>query len=212
MIALIIIGALLLLILLILFLPLNVFVSFKNEFYVKIKFVGIKVYELLDERDKQKKRNKKSNDSKDKPQKTDTLNEAKGIFKFLKEKYGFFGAVKKLLGLFSEMLKHIKKQLKRIKFKNIKVDITVSGDDAADTAIKYGAVCSGVYPVLSFIDSFSTVEFKKIDIRSDFAENKKEFEFSFKIKLQIIYLLIAIFKIYTDYKNFTLKENYDERK
>ena len=44
------------------------------------------------------------------------------------------------------------------------------------------------------------------------AENKKEFEFSLKIKIQIIYLLILAYKIYSDYKNFTLKENYDERK
>lgn len=33
------------------------------------------------------------------------------------------------------------------------VDVIVAGDDAADTAMKYGYVCSAVYPIISFVDS-----------------------------------------------------------
>ncbi len=210
MIALIIIGALLFLILLILFLPLNVFVSFKDEFYVKVKFVGIKLYET-NEKKNQKDKKKTEGVSSEKEENM-ALGESKELFSFLKKKYGFIGGVKKLLVLFREMLAHIKPYLRHIKFKNIIVSITVSSDDAAATAIEYGKVCGLAYPVLSYLDSYSTVNFKKIDIKSDFDSNKKEFEFSLKIKLQIIYMLISVFKIYSDYKNFTLKENYDERK
>jgi len=208
--ALIILTALIFLILLILFLPLNVFISFKKDFYVKVTFAKIKLYETSNKKKQDSGTKKKGTSPKN--QDEEKFKEGKELFSFLKEKYGFFGAVKKLLALFREMLTHIKALLKHTKLKNIKVAITVSGDDAADTAIKYGQVCSATYPVLSYIDSFKTVNFKKIDIRSDFEENKKEFEFSLKIKLQIIYMLISAFKIYTDYKNFTLKENYNGRK
>ena len=208
--ALIILAALIFLILLILFLPLNVFVSFKNDFFVKVSFAKIKLYETPNK----KKQGGATNKKRTSPAKEDEekFKEGKELFSFLKEKHGFFGAVKKLLALSRQMLAHIKALLKHTKLKNIRVAITVSGEDAADTAIKYGQVCSAAYPVLSYIDSFKTVSFKKIDIKSDFEENKKEFEFSFKIKIQIIYMLISAFKIYTDYKNFTLKENYNGRK
>ena len=210
MIALIILGALLFLILFILFLPLNVFISFKEEFYVKVKFAKIKLYETA-KKNEQKGKKKVTQESSEKEEQS-TIGQSKELFLFLKEKHGFFGAVKRLLSLFRTMLDHIKSPMRHIKLNNIRVAITVSGDDAAATAIEYGKVCSVAYPVLSYIDSFSSVKFKKIDIKSDFAENKKEFEFSLKIKIQIIYLLISAYKIYLDYKNFTLKENYDERK
>ena len=45
MIALIVIGVLFLLIALILFLPVNVFLKFDNEFYVKVNFAFIKLFE-----------------------------------------------------------------------------------------------------------------------------------------------------------------------
>ena len=209
MIALLILGIFAFLIILILFLPVNAFISFKDEFYIKIKLAGIKLFEVPTKKDKPKENTKKSDSQNES---NSALDKAQGLFDFLKEKYGFFGAVKKLLVFFKDILTHIKKLLSHIKIKNINVKITVSGEDAASTAIEYGKVCSAVYPVLSFLDSFEKIEFKKIDINSDFSENKKEFEFSLKLKLQIIYMLIVAFKIYSNYKNFTLKENYNERK
>ncbi len=214
MIALIILGALLILILLIFFLPVNVFVSFKNDFFVKIKFAGIKLFEIPKEKDKSKTSKSDKKPEKKSVQKAEqpVFKQSKELFLFLKEKYGFFGAVKKVLLFLGNILTHIKKLLRHIKIEKIKLAITVSGDDAASTAIEYGKVCSAAYPVLSFLDSFSSISFKQIDINSDFTENKKEFEFSLNVKLQIIYMLIAAFKIYSEYKNFTLKENYNERK
>ena len=46
MIALIITGAFLLIVLCVLFLPICVFIDFKDDFFTKIYFLGIKVYEI----------------------------------------------------------------------------------------------------------------------------------------------------------------------
>lgn len=211
--ALIIIGAILLLIFLVLFLPVNVFLKFQNDFFIKIKFAGIKLFEISEKEkksdsDKKTDKDGKKNEDSENP----ALKQGKELFSFLKEKYGFSGAVKKVFSLLKDMLTHIKNLLRHIKIKKIKLDLTVSGADAADTAIEYGRICTAAYPVLAFFDSFSGIDFKQININSDFNGNKKEFEFSLVVKLQIIYLLIAAFKIYSEYKNFTIKENYNERK
>ena len=205
MIALIILCALILLVLLILFVPINLHLSYKEEFRLKIKFFGVKVFEFPSK--------KKTTKTKEKENEQNNFsNAAKGLFGFLKETYGFSTAVKKVLKLFYDMLAHIKILLRHIKVKNIRLLIVVSGDDAASTAIEYGKVCSAAYPVIAFLDCFRGIDFKKIDIVSDFEENKKEFEFSLNVKIQVLYMLISAYKIYSDYKNFTLKENYNERK
>ena len=82
MIALIILGALLLLILLILFLPLNVFISFKEEFYVKVKFAEIKLYETT--KKKKQKSKKKVTQSASKKEEQNAIGNSKELFLFLK--------------------------------------------------------------------------------------------------------------------------------
>lgn len=198
-----------------LFLPVSVFIEFKEDFFVKIKFFGIKVYEIPQKKDKKEKtprqiEGKKANKE---PEKTENivLSKAKSIFEFFKKKYGFFGAVKKLLGFFNDALTHIKPFLRHIKVKKVVLNLIISGDDAADTAIKYGQVCTAVYPVLSFFEAVCGVDFKKINVKSDFTDGKNEFDFSLLVKLKIYYLLKTAFKVYKEYKNFTLKENYNER-
>ncbi len=213
--ALIVIAVIIFLITLILFLPVNVILKFKDGFFVKIKLLGIKVFEFPSKKTLSKKSKKKieKKELKD-AQKADNelVSQGKELFSGLKEKYGFMGAVKKVLGLIFQMLTHIKVFLKHIKIKRIRLCLTVSGDNAADTAVNYGGACSVAYPVLAFLDSFSAVGFKEININSDFENGKKEFSFSLVIRLKIFYLLITAFKILKDYKNFTLKENCNERK
>lgn len=212
--ALLIIGSIFLLILLILFSPVKVFLGFENDFFAKVKFLGFKVYETPQKTGKKKVSEAKNKQSGKKAEKENNtaLKEGKQLLLILKEKYGFTGAVKKVLNLIYGMLTHIKKFLRHIRIKKIKLNLVVSGSDAAETAVEYGKVCAAVYPVLGFLDSFSSIELKRINISSDFAENKKEFEFSMVIKLQIFYMLVTAFNVYKDYKNFTIKENYNERK
>lgn len=199
-----IIGAVLLIIAGILFLPVTAHLKFKEDFFVKIKFLGIKVYELKETEPKEAhKSEEKDGETKKEPQE----NTAKTIFKALKKKYGFVGAVKKLFLFFKDCLDDVKKLLKHIKIKSICLNLIYGTDDAAQTAIKYGEICSVVYPVLAFFDTARNVEFKKINVSSDFGSPTAEFDISLKLKTRIFFLLISAFKVYTKYKNFLNEED-----
>ena len=83
--------------------------------------------------------------------------------------------------------------------------MNVATDDAANTAIQYGAVCTAAYPLLSFFNTLANVQYKEIDIKSDFESKTPEFNFSLIIKCSVFYLIKIAFAVYNDYKNFTAR-------
>lgn len=210
MIALIIIAAVLLILTAILFLPLDAVVEFKDDFFFRVKFSGIGVFKLKPE----SKESKVSEENQQQP-KNENLkkkdNAAVAYFKRLKEKYGFSGAVKLLLGFLRDLIPHIKKLLKHIKIINVILDIVIAEDDAAKTAIEYGSVCAAAYPLLSGLEAVANVKYKAINISSDFENKKSGLSFSGTVRTRIFFLLIALIKIYSEYKKFTVRIEKDER-
>ncbi len=203
MIFLIILCVILFIIAAVLFLPVSVFVDFKEDFLIEIFFSGIKVYEM---KPKEKNTHEQAQKSEIKQKNPPSL------FQKFREKYGFSGAVKEFFGFFKQVLSNTKQFLRHIKIKRLKLFISIATDDAAKTAIEYGTVCAAAYPVLSALDGISGIRYKKIDIKSDFESKTPQFSFSFYITLQIFFLLIALFKIYKDYKKFIARIESDERK
>lgn len=211
MIALIIIGMLLLIITAILFLPIDAVIKFKEELFLKVKFSGLRVYRLKQDEEEvtthQKTEQSKKADSEPKNE-----NLAVSYFKKLKDKYGFSGAVRQLLGFARDLLPHIRKLLKHIKFKRVIFDIVIAEDDAAKTAIEYGRICAVAYPLLSALEAIANIKYKAINITSDFGSKNSEFSFEGIIRTRIIFLLIALIKVYSEYKKFTVRIENDERK
>ena len=210
MIFLIITGIILFILTAILFLPININISLKEEFILKIKLFGIKVYEFSSRNEEKKKssENKKAEKTADKKSSENT---AKSTFSALKNKYGFSMAIKEIFGFLMECFSHIKGFLRHIKIKEIRLNILVATPNAAKTAIEYGIVCSAVYPVLALIDTIPNIEFKKINVKSDFNSDEGKFDFSFDTKLQVFFALISAFKIYKEYKNFIIRIEENER-
>lgn len=198
-----VIGVIFIIIAAVLFLPITAHLAFKEDFTLKAFFAGIKVYELK-EKEPQKAHAKQKPVERGPQEKKD--NAAKQIFTKLKEKHGFVGTIKVLMSFFKDCLVHIKFLLRHIKFENVRLNLVYGGTDAADTAIKYGEICTAVYPVLTLLDTASNVKLKKIDVKSDFTEQKTEFDFSLKVKTRIFFLIIAAFRLYKTYKNFLYKE------
>ncbi|MBR7133250.1 MAG: hypothetical protein IKD04_06920 [Clostridia bacterium] len=208
--ALIIIGVILLILLLILFSPVRVWVSYEDSFHLKLYFAGIKIFSTKSDIGQEKE--KTTDKGSDAKSENTAIKEGKRFFGFLKEKYGFSGAVKTVFGFIGDVLAHIKKLLRHIKFKSIILDISVSGDDAAKTAVEYGGVCAAVYPVLSVLDTCAGFSYKQINIKSDFVSENSRFRFSGSVILRVFFLLVAAIKIYSEYKKFVSKENFNERK
>ncbi len=206
--ALIIIGILVVLITAVLFLPVGADIGFKENFKIKIKFSGLKVYEISAKEDKVTENEEKTTESvTEKPEE-----KKEGFFEKLKAKYGFMGAVKELFAFAEDLLTHIKRLLRHIKIKKIVINLTVATEDAATTAIEYGAVCSAVYPVLALLSSVGDVKYKSVNINSDFTSAKPYFDFSLSITTKIFFLLLAAFGAYKEYKKFIERQENNERK
>lgn len=201
----IIIGAFLLLVLLILFLPLSVMVDVEKQFFLKIKILGIKLYEMKPDSDE--KSPTKTAEEKTKTAKKTNENSATDVFVKIKKEQGFVAAVKSGMELASRMLSNVKRYLRHISIEKVKLDITIASDDAAKTAIEYGIVCQAVYPVTAFLNSFANVKWKQIDVTSDFQSVKPSFGFAATVKMRIIYLIIIAIKCYNEWKNFLTETN-----
>lgn len=191
--AFIIILSILLFLVLLLLLPVSLYIGFDGDFSAKIKFAGIKVYELKPP-DSEKNPEKKSRDK--------TANHQENFFEKLKKKQGFSGAVKEISAFIKALLSRLKKQMRHIAVRKLCLDIRVASPDAAQTAIEYGAVCSAVYPILRLIDSTANVKMKQINVSAVFNSAKPVFGFSVIIRAKIIFLIIMAFTAFSEYNNF----------
>ena len=124
------------------------------------------------------------------------------FFEKMKNKHGFSGTIRELFEFAGDCLKKVKKLLSHLKLRKLFLDISVGAKDAATVAVEYGAVCSAVYPVLSFLNAKADVKLKKVNIRSDFNSIKPEFKISFSAKLRVVYILIAAIGLFSEYKKF----------
>lgn len=66
---------------------------------------------------------------------------------------------------------------KAVIIKKFHLDIHITEDDAAATALKYGKVCSGLYPSLGFICSNMKVKDYKVNVFADYCGEKTTVEF-----------------------------------
>lgn len=123
--------------------------------------------------------------------------------------FDFEGAFAKLKSLFSrlggfegtiEIIQYValktkvmvSKILKHIVIKELFVDLTVAGDDAADTAINYGKTCAAVFPALGTICTNMKVREYDVDIDPDFLAKKSKGDLHTVIAFRPIFMVMAL--------------------
>ena len=195
MIPLIIVLSVLALIALLLFIPISVHIKYDGEFFVKLKIAGIKAISAEPKEDIKEPSPDTESDKKVKKQTENAFNK-------LKKKYGFSGAVREVFAFVRAVLERLKRQFKHIAIRRLCLDIKVASENAATTAIEYGAVCSAVYPVLTFIDGIANVKMKSINVAADFNSDKPDFGFSVIIRARILFLIVMAFGVFAEYNKF----------
>ena len=174
---LVIVGIILAIIFLIVLSPIKIYVSASDTFLVKIRLLFLNLFtfdssvEKKTEKDIKEKDNIKSTIGKITNQ-NDNYNKIVILIKMLKS----------ILTKFTKLLKHT--QVKKFNF-----NITVAGNDAADTAIKYGNVCSVVYPLSTLLSKCVNFKPENISVYSNFNDNNTNFNLSFLISVRVIYLI-----------------------
>ena len=102
----------------------------------------------------------------------------------------------------------IKRLFKKIKFRNLYIDWVVGSDDAAKTAIKYGAACAAIYPLMEWLTTYFDVVPKEVNIEADFSAEKDDIFAYCNISLRIstalgcgLWLLFRMAKTYLKYNS-----------
>ena len=215
MIALYIILAVIALIVILFSIKVSVTAVYDETFTLDIKwlFIKLRIYPEDEEKrakkeaKKAEKEQKKKNSKQEKPKKEKTEESASpksNIFKDFYNNQGFAATVNLIRTAAAQLGGFLKGVYRAFVIENLTVLLKVSaGDDAAQTAVKYGKVCSAVYPAMGFICSNMKVKQYDVNVVPDFisAENTATFKLSLSvrpIKLTNVVIVLAfrlIFKV-----------------
>ena len=192
--AFIVVGVVLAVLFLIAITRISVHIAYDEDLRVSVLVGGIIVYS-----NEKTKNDKNITDPKISDTDKKDTDKKENIFKKIYKEKG----LKYTVDLVSETLKSVLNKLlwllKRLKIRNFKLSLSVVGGDAADTAIKYGAVCAAVYPTLAFVDSNLDFKPKSIDIYADFEGKNIKFSLSTDIKATIFVLLVLAISCLKEY-------------
>lgn len=219
-----VIVCILLLLTVVMVIPLRVDMRYTDsaELTLKILFIKIKLFpteekpkkKAKDNKNKNKKAvNKKDNSSKENISSTEkpsekeksSKDEAKSSINKIRDLFkqrgldGLINIIRELAGLVSGTLKPL---FKHIKLKRLDIDVCVAKDNAADTAVHYGYVCSAVYPALSVLLNVIKFDDYNVNIYPDFDKKENEVKLDAEISVitafavfALIYALIQFIKL-----------------
>lgn len=100
----------------------------------------------------------------------------------------------------------VKRLFKKIRVRDLYIDYVVGTDDAAKTAIKYGAICAAIYPVIEWLTTYFSVQARDVKINADFSRETDDIFAYCVVKLRLgtalfcaIWFLIKFSKVYLKY-------------
>ena len=201
MIALYILLGIALLLTLLCFVKLKFEALYSSELTLKLRVLFLTFTLVPAKKKEQKKKVKKSKESKKQSgKKTEKKNKKPSYIKKLGDKKGVSG----LLSMLSELAKLAGTTLKglfaKIVIETFDVDVTVVGDDAADTALKYGKICGAFYSAVAVICGTAQCEDYSVNVTPDFDDEARmkvgaDVRFYIRVGYVLKYALGALFKL-----------------
>ena len=209
----IICGILLFLIVLLL-IPVSVEAGYFDSFSARIRYGGIKVLDTSKvkkpKKEKPKKKEKKKPKS-DKKAKSESPKKENFITRIFKEK-GKIGGVKFCFAVLKAALSKTVWLIKKISIEKMFLDITVSSEEAAATAVTYGTVCAAVYPVIAVIKENTKIGVSEVNISTDFDKISPIVKAAITFKTRLIYAVIAAVSLFFRYLQIKKESEKNERK
>ena len=180
-----VIGGIFLIFAIVLACPVIADIQFKDSFVVKIKVLGIPIT-VFPQKEKPQSEEKKKKPKEEK-EKTGKFSKIKGIL----ESKGLSG----LLDFFKELAGVAagtgKKLFSHLVIYQLSVDISISNEDAAKTAIQYGQARAVVYPAMSMITTVAKCKQSHVCVIADFDDKKTKADFRLKAGMRPIFVLTA---------------------
>ena len=185
MIALYILLGIILLIGILLILRVKLIISCDENLNVYLRFFLIKFNLFPEKPKKRRKKKKKNNQAKSasaENTKSDEPNKEQSI-------------VKKMWSIRKILLYTIEKFLGKLHFKFVRLNIVVGGDNAASTALLYGAASQGVSYLIEILDNISNVDISKrseISIKCDFINQKSSIDGKIMLYISVAHILYVL--------------------
>lgn len=171
---------------LVMFIPITLRASYKEKFWCAVYIGFVKLQLVPAKPKKEKKKVKKQTPKTEQPKKATEKKPS------LIKKYGIewlLNLIKRVAELAVSALQDF---FSHILIKKFSLSISVAGDDAADTAIKYGKYCAVVYPAVGTIVRVVKCKGYGVDINPNFSE-KAETEINFDFVARVfVFRLIAL--------------------
>lgn len=172
-----IITVLLCILMLLLWLPLTITISYKEDFTLDLKYLFIK-YRIYPKQAVQSKKKIKKTPKKKKKPKT---------------------SGKERLHIVWDLVQSAKKPVyylsKRLKIRELEVSVMVGGEDAAKIAMDYAKINSSFYTLLATLYNFVDIQLKTVHIECDFLKEKTVYNCKANIVVRPIYHLVAFIRM-----------------
>lgn len=101
-----------------------------------------------------------------------------------------------LINIFRELARlagdTLKPLFKRVRLNRLDLDVCVAKDNAADTAVYFGYVCSAVYPALSVLLNVIRFEDYSVNIKPDFDKKESEIMLYAEISVMTCFAVYAL--------------------
>jgi hypothetical protein len=175
-------------------------VSFKDEkLKFEVKYLFITIFPFRKRKKRRKKRNKPKTAAPDDdavftelPQ-TEADSEPKKGGKTKRSAAEIVELIKstkeKLEILYGSTWHGIKRLLEKMAVEDLDVHFIIASDDAAKTAVHYGAISAAVYNAVAFLRPFTTLYIKDLEIIPDFDGKDSVFDISFAVTIKLRSLL-----------------------
>lgn len=178
---------------LVLLIPLCVSVQYDEKIDVKIKYLFFNVPFPVNKRKKKTKQikneKKETEKSENKPSEKRKKN---NIFLDFYNNNGFYETVKLINDTAGVIRKYVNSLFVRhLVVKELFLELTVCGDDSADTAEKFGKISAVVCPSLGFLHSKLKIRNRNVQIIPDFIGDESKARFKVRISIKPFWLLYS---------------------
>lgn len=179
----------------ILFMPIDFCINYDKKWNIKIKILGLK-FKIP------------SFKSKNKKSKSDGSG-FKNAFQNLKSR-GWIGSIKYISSVILLMGKTVKIFLRKIKVKHLSLRVSVSGEDAFETAIKYGQASGVIYPACNYLKELMNIKELNLLVEPDFKSFQSKVFFKTRFRTNIFNLLVVTIGFIKSYASLELKYRKEE--
>ena len=172
-----ILGAVLLLILLLLFVPVYARFRYDGEVFLRVRVLGIPVTLLPKKAEKatekpipKKKKAKPTKEKPEKEKKPGFLDELKASFR----EDGVAATLGYLTDLAKLAVSAVGKVLAAVTVDGLRLELLIAAEDAADAAENYGKVCAAAYPALEVLGQVLHIKKRQVRIEPGFLVEKSD--------------------------------------